>query len=183
MEIKDVWKVKLDTDRDGVPDFKDCKPFNPRYHSKTEFDEAMKYFGTTDDPQEAGWILPSGKMLDFSGKKFGHSIGVKRGMGHMAVQSILPESGIEAIYKFRKLGAIRFFKEQGGDIFASMERKPTREQAITLAKAVLTEPRPRRMLLARVRATGAVERDVSSLDTESPSPVLVQRFIGKSFVY
>lgn len=34
--------------------------------------KAIEHFGLTDDPQEAGYILPDGTMLDFSGKNEGN---------------------------------------------------------------------------------------------------------------
>ena len=41
-----------------------------RGHNIVEYDckDLMKFFGITDDPLEAGYILPNGKFLDFSGR-------------------------------------------------------------------------------------------------------------------
>jgi hypothetical protein len=38
---------------------------------------AEKVFGTTNNPKEAGYVTPDGKMLDFSGKKIGGTPGVR----------------------------------------------------------------------------------------------------------
>jgi hypothetical protein len=40
---------------------------------------AKKYFGITDDPREAGYILPDGRMLDFSGRHLNDAYEMKRG--------------------------------------------------------------------------------------------------------
>ena len=172
---------KNDIDNDGVPDFKDCQPFNPRKHSDKLFDEAKRMFGTTDNPNEAGWILPSGEMLDFSGKKFGHNIGTARGMGHIAIEHVVKKDGLTSIGEFQKKGAIRFFKEKSGDVVASMAQKPTREQAITLAKSIKEQPEASYLLLSRVETSGPIERDISTLESKTPKPILVQRFISKAF--
>jgi len=169
-------------DKDGIPDFKDCRPFNPRYHSKKQFDDAVKFFGTTKDPRKAAWILPSGEMLDFSGKKFNLTSKYEKGLGHIEIGNIMKDSvGVEAINNFQKLGAIRGVKEQSGDVIVSMQKKPTREQAIQIAKAINTSPKARYMLLVRVESTGGKQKDVEVLSSDHPHPVLVQKFISRAF--
>jgi hypothetical protein len=51
-------------------------------------DKAIKLFGLTDDPSEAGYILPDGTMLDFSVKKEGGTPG-RRVNDHREIGSIL----------------------------------------------------------------------------------------------
>jgi hypothetical protein len=72
--------------------------------------KAIKEFGLTDDPAEGGYILPSGAMLDFSGKREGGSPGM-RAYDHRNINSIIDadyEHGIDYINHFIKsTGAVR----------------------------------------------------------------------------
>jgi GGDEF domain-containing protein len=63
---------------------------NQEYHGEWN-DAAVDYFGTTDDPREAGYILDDGRMLDFSGKKDGGPAGT-RALDHREIGFVLPET-------------------------------------------------------------------------------------------
>lgn len=73
--------------------------------------KAKEYFGLTDDPNEAGYILPDGTMLDFSGRHAGMSHGLGRAIDHRAVSSLLGKEGLkmtEGMNAFMRLtGAVR----------------------------------------------------------------------------
>ena len=59
----------------GLPESEFARKGKP---SKEEYVElAVKEFGTTYEPLEAGFVLPDGTMLDFSGKKQGGSGGTR----------------------------------------------------------------------------------------------------------
>lgn len=58
--------------------------------AKSLQDSAVKIFGLTDDPKEAGFILQDGRMLDFSGKTHGGIAGI-RAQDHREVAAAYPE--------------------------------------------------------------------------------------------
>ena len=68
--------------------------------------EAVREFKTTTDINEAGYIMPNGKMLDFSGKREGAS-GGGRPIDHRAIARI---KGIEGYYTD---GMIEFMNNTG----------------------------------------------------------------------
>ncbi len=95
-------------------------------------DQAIDLFGLTDDPREAGYILPDGRMLDFSGKNQGGQPGV-RALDHRDVNAIMSAGGTEGMNEFmRSTGAIRFHLIDG-DIAASTIARMTDIQMKTLA--------------------------------------------------
>ena len=51
--------------------------------------KALKHFGTTRDPREVGYIMPSGKALDLSGKKFGGPSGTRE-LDHREAAQLVP---------------------------------------------------------------------------------------------
>jgi hypothetical protein len=55
---------------------------------------AESEFGLTDDPAEAGYIMPDGGMLDFSEKREGGPPG-QRSLDHRAIASAFSEAGID----------------------------------------------------------------------------------------
>lgn len=185
-------RLRLDTDRDGVPDWKDCRPFNPRFHSEEDFEKAKKHFGTTTDPHKAAWILPSGEMLDFSrerGKQlYGDTMGrceqtSDEQIAHWEVGKVLGISGRPANTEFEKKGAIRFRKTPGAGMYAQMVKRPTQEQAVALARAVQLEPHPKFLVLERAPPSikQRTSNEYESMEVEHPHPSIIQRFIGKAF--
>ena len=96
----------------------------PEYRRK----QAVNEFGYTTDFREAGYLLPNGKMLNFTGEK-GKHYGT-RGEDHRGIGRIYASSqyqGGAAMMAFMRDGNIRVMAETPGvDIVASAE--PTREQ-------------------------------------------------------
>jgi hypothetical protein len=72
---------------------------------------AKEAFGTTADPREAGFILPDGEMLDFSGRRHGSRYSGQRGLDHRAITDAYPEdlsgSGDAHLDDFRMRGNVR----------------------------------------------------------------------------
>jgi hypothetical protein len=70
------------------------------------FDLAIQDKGLTDDINEAGYILPDGRMLDFSGKRNGGQPG-NRAEDHRQIVSQAGVSGSDAMIAFQRTGAVR----------------------------------------------------------------------------
>jgi hypothetical protein len=85
------------------------------------FQKAKDEFGTTDDWNEAGYILPDGDLLDFSGKNQG-GYGGTRNLDHRDINSIDDDMDMQT---FIGLGAIRFMPESKG---IYMDNKPEGDQ-------------------------------------------------------
>jgi hypothetical protein len=76
------------------------------------FRRAVKEWGITHDPGLAGYILPSGVMLDLSGRKQGG--GTNRAYDHRQVGQFFDEnfpSNTDAMHAFMDMGAIRWMPE------------------------------------------------------------------------
>ena len=88
--------------------------------------QAVKEFGYTPYFYDAGYILPNGKMLNFSGEKSRHF--GSRGEDHRAIGIIYENTqGTAALVRFMNDGNIRIMAESPGlDISSNLE--PTREQ-------------------------------------------------------
>lgn len=63
----------------------------PSDKGKRWIKEAIKTFGLADNPDEAGYILRSGAMLDFSGKRIGGSPSY-RNLGHRDIWQAMRDS-------------------------------------------------------------------------------------------
>lgn len=134
--IKDFDNPKLQEENIG-------KNNNIRFRiddGKTEeiFDTAEKTFGTTRDIREAGYVLPNGDMLDFSGRHEGADERTARGQRHSDHRQISSiayrydedgnevETGVETTMpEFIDRGAIRIDNNAG---FINLSNKPTSKQ-------------------------------------------------------
>jgi hypothetical protein len=90
--------------------------------------KAIKEFPLTNDINEAGYLLPSGEMLDFSGKKEGGTPG-DRAYDHRLITNIddMLRGGTDGMIDFMKLtGAIRMSRYRGMSI--DIIKKMTDEQ-------------------------------------------------------
>lgn len=116
--------------------------------TKVIFDTAKKKFGTTYDIREAGYVLPDGTMLDFSGRHelFGaddSGISGRRTSDHREISSISyvydkdgneVETGVEtSMPDFIERGAIRIDNNAGT---INLIVKPTKEQRDVLARLI-----------------------------------------------
>lgn len=103
----------------------------------TTFEKAIRHFGLTDNPYEAGFILPDGKMLDFSGKRQGGSSGMHH-LDHSEVSLVMPygDSLANPKFRFTRLGAVRFFlhpPRYGGSFTIAVAVMPTPPQLAIIA--------------------------------------------------
>lgn len=87
-----------------------------------DFNKAVDYFGTTTNLNIAGYILPDGRLLDFSGKKFGAD-GRNRTIDHREVRDAY-DNEID-MDDFLKNGAIRIDATSGS---INIGAKPTTAQ-------------------------------------------------------
>ena len=87
--------------------------------------KAKKYFGTTTNFAEAGYILTDGSMLDFSGKKEGGMAGT-RSYDHRQITEAFEDSGFDiGMNDFINNGAIRYMPESNSLYLANA---PTAQQ-------------------------------------------------------
>ena len=95
---------------------------------------AVKEFGYTPYFVGAAYILPNGKMLNFSGEK-GKHYGM-RGYDHRAIETIYANTRrAAAMVRFMGEGNIRIMPE-GPGIDISSESEPTKEQYATIRKFI-----------------------------------------------
>lgn len=205
-----VFKLfnQFDIDGDGVPNARDCRPFNPFMHGTGYiYDEqgkilkkgdlqkmAKEFFGVTQEHREAGYILPSGEMLDFTGRHM--ATGYKnrkpvkddylrntRAMDHRDIGSVMDKGGNEAMLQFQdEEKAIRFSKFKDGDIHVDLVHKPTPEQIKAMVMAVMMQPRGDYLLMERTTPKGMVEDPIKHrLETTRPHPIMIQKFIARAF--
>lgn len=108
---------------------------------KKVVDAAVDYYGLTDDINEAGYILPDGGLLDFSGKGMGGMPG-RRAFDHREIAAAFDEEVIGKPSPFPELvvmeefinaGNIRFLPESGTFLMA---HKPTPAQYRTIERVM-----------------------------------------------
>ena len=104
----------------------------PRPVTAEEMDRIVEHFGTTSNFNEAGYILPDGKMLDLSGRNKG-ATGGRRTLDHRDVWDVIDDrdNGGDAMADFVSGGAIRLQPEAFGVMFGA---KPTEAQEATLMR-------------------------------------------------
>lgn len=96
-----------------------------RFSEKDTEQKAVSTFGTTYSWNETGYLTPSGKQLDFSGKRDGAQAGY-RSMDHRDVSELYDAEGVggtDAMIKFMNEGNIRISPEMGGINLQSMPTK------------------------------------------------------------
>lgn len=112
------------------------------------FTRAKDLFGTTTSPDEAGYILPDGTMLDFSGRHYEPSAPIsgpfrERMADHREIAFAWPEDdspgGFDAMAQVMNWGAIRFstFHET---VVVNLVKPPTEAQKRTIDRALRLNP-------------------------------------------
>ena len=96
--------------------------------------KAIKVFGYTPYFYDAGYLLPNGKLLNFSGEKGSHH--GSRGQDHRAIETIYAkETRSDAMLRFMSEGNIRVMAETPGLDISSVA-EPTAEQYRTIKNFV-----------------------------------------------
>jgi hypothetical protein len=105
----------------------DIRPAVSPDRAQRYFQKAIKLFGLTNSLAVAGYILPDGSMLDFSGSHYGgYTKSTSRGVDHTEIGSILNSPSFEhPKTDFATMGAIRHFPEQPG---VDIRKRPTEIQ-------------------------------------------------------
>ena len=79
---------------------------------------AVEHFGTTDDWNETGYLMPDGTQLDFSGRHDGNTQSGVRTVDHRDIADVMDPSsytdGADAMITFMDGGNIRISPESGG---------------------------------------------------------------------
>jgi len=136
-----VFKIKKVTD-DSIYAIEESKNTSAQLLNEWDkidyFEKAKQYFGTTNDLNECGFILPDGSMLDFSGK---HSTNNKapldgrRTVDHRSIEKIGNENTpYVTLSRFIEAGAIRC-DVRGA--FINLIKRPTKEQIAVLSRFIL----------------------------------------------
>lgn len=101
------------------------------------FGAAKKYFGTTNDLRECGFILPDGSMLDLSGRHNGAEESVisgRRTVDHRSVEKLENENTpYITLSRFIEAGAIRCDLRGA---FINLIKRPTKEQISILSRFI-----------------------------------------------
>ena len=85
-----------------------------------DLDALANHYGTTDDFRFGGFVMPDGRMLDFSGKHEGATNPQSRGVDHREIKDVLDSSsgfertGLQALTDAIGSGMIRVMPEAGG---------------------------------------------------------------------
>lgn len=121
--IKKSYDEFLQEQKDTLKEDKSHRIEFTAHEGSDIFDWAKQHHGTSN-LDSAGYVLPNGEMLDFSGSRFGGGGG--RVEDHRQIQYPgRPGSGTEAMVEFQKAGAIRIDANSG---LIDLETAPTSSQ-------------------------------------------------------
>lgn len=141
-------------------------------------DNAKETFGITDDIREAGYVLPDGTMLDFSGRHWGLDDSEARGQRQVDHIDIGETDGIKdatgnEMYDFMaQTGAMRVSMADGNSV-ASIAREPTTQQLAVLGRAT-----NRKYLALSFNTPDG--RIVSDIEFDSASLGKIERFLDEA---
>lgn len=135
-----------DTDRQEGAVYYDAEKTQKRFKQEVRrgvdselVERAVETFGVTNNPEEAGYILPDGRMLDFSGRHWGLSDAEARGQRQVDHVDVGEVEGVDSsdrsggIYDFMaRSGAMRFDLASG---IASIAGTPTARQLSVLGRS------------------------------------------------
>jgi DNA-cytosine methyltransferase len=107
-----------------------------------EYETLKKHFGVTANFRVAGYLLPDGKLLDFSGKHWGDTTSRSRQVDHRDVQEVLERgnNGISDMVDMIGSGCIRLMPETGGiNLAVYPNEKQRRVLSIYIKQMLATE--------------------------------------------
>jgi hypothetical protein len=109
------------------------KPIDKTERNKVLIKAAKKYFGTTNNFKESGYLTTDGKLLDFSGRHEGNTINGVRYVDHREIQSVESKVGSTDMIDFMSMGNIRMESESDG---FEITKPPTPEQVKILKQYI-----------------------------------------------
>lgn len=174
-EIED--QIQLNTLNKEEEEFKLSGLTKSDYHRKL----AVKEFGYTPYFYDAGYILPNGKLLNFSGEK-GKHFNI-RGQDHRAISAIMGSNVgyTESLVLFMNEGNIRIMPESPGVDISSVI-KPTKEQLSTI-KNFINEYRDKEQFFVDFsNIKGNVVSSLSYKDRIYPQKIIqdIENFYGET---
>lgn len=110
--------------------------------TETEYEALKKHFGVTNNFNVAGYLLPDGRMLDFSGKHWGDTTSRSRQVDHRDAQEVLERgnNGINDMVDMIGSGCIRLMPETGGiNLAVYPNEKQRRVLSIYIKQMLATE--------------------------------------------
>jgi hypothetical protein len=136
---------------------------------------AIDAFGVTDDPREAGYILPDGQMLDFSGGQLGMRNMDHRQLGELegwvdVGKGLKAGSGTEAMIEFmNRTHALRFDFSAG---YAESQTGVYRAQIEKLQDLAAQLPRSSPEIMLEVSNRGGARLGSASMTTDTSAAAI-----------
>lgn len=128
----DTWWTKRAAGIEGAPATGNVRGLQQDSTKVTK--KAIEYFGLTNDPREAGYILDDGKMLNLSGEKQGGGTSVRgsRNLDHRDINQVFDdeETAKEAssgMLEFMNMGNVRW-SQIGNTVYIDVTRTPSPKQ-------------------------------------------------------
>lgn len=110
--------------------------------TEEEYQTLEKHFGVTGNFRVAGYLLPNGKLLDFSGKHWGGTTSRSRQVDHRDVNEVLDRgnNGYSSMVDMIGSGNIRLMPETGGiNLAVYPNEKQRRVLSIYIKQMLATE--------------------------------------------
>lgn len=110
--------------------------------TEEEYQTLEKHFGVTGNFRVAGYLLPNGKLLDFSGKHWGDTTSRSRQVDHRDVNEVLDRgnNGYSSMVDMIGSGNIRLMPETGGiNLAVYPNEKQRRVLSIYIKQMLATE--------------------------------------------
>lgn len=160
----------------------------PASHDMAFVDAAKKYFGTTNDAREAGYIMPDGSMLDFTGRHYSSDHPSLRGHRNVDHRELTGEN-------MQGASLDDFFRTDGGSGSDYMQEFMDRTGAMRVdsrsgVASVMGEPTPAqvRQLSQALRGDYAAlsvidpksGRIIDEAEIEGPTPQKIARFFARA---
>jgi hypothetical protein len=143
--------------------------YKPRITPQNILQKAIKIFGITDNPENAGYILTDGRMLDMSEARSG------RTLDHRSIERAMGEKWTEAMREFMNMGNVRL-ECTGKTIVLDFKKRPTSDQLYTIRTIIKDYPKTEVIVEAAGRHKEFTNRDPNFDDIDT-----ILTYIKESF--